>query len=334
MKYIITYNQEYQKLFASEINSQKDITIEAWLDDGICLANYNGTIGLNQLVYKTPLIFTRHIFRVDQIANLNNNFSGQIFELAKQKLNKALPFSIQLRKHPKSNVSNQEILDISKKLEEYGYILNVKDCLQTISVYVHTDYIYFGISEINENLSKYKGGMPHYKTDENTISRAEFKLLESLETFNITFNTENRKAHAIDLGSAPGGWSNLLAKNGLVVFSVDPAKLDERVKKNPLVNHYQITSQEFVHRNFKIKFDILVNDMKMDMFETVKITSSLKKYMHDGAYVLVTLKLPHDISLPKIKKCIENLSKTYKIITARQLFHNRSEITVLAQNNN
>ena len=62
--------------------------------------------------------------------------------------------------------------------------------------------------------------------------------------------------------------------------AVDPAKLDDRVKKMPHVTHYKGLAQDFV-KTVEGKgeyFDIIVNDMKMDVRESVDLMVFLSPY--------------------------------------------------------
>ena len=50
-----------------------------------------------------------------------------------------------------------------------------------------------------------------------------------------------------------------------------------------------------------------------------------------GAYAVVTLKLPHANMQRNTAMAIRELSRCYHVVAARQLFHNRSEVTLLAK---
>ena len=51
---------------------------------------------------------------------------------------------------------------------------------------------------------------------------------------------------AVDLGAAPGGWSWVLSRNGLLVSAVDNANMDPKALKNGLVTH--IRADGFTYR--------------------------------------------------------------------------------------
>ena len=96
--------------------------------------------------------------------------------------------------------------------------------------------------------------------------------MEALDCFCVDLKNST---HALDLGSAPGGWSKVLAERNLTVFSIDPANLDDKLAKNKKIIHFKQTAQDFLKNN-KQKFDILVNDMKMDAKDSIELTKSFK----------------------------------------------------------
>jgi 23S rRNA (cytidine2498-2'-O)-methyltransferase len=63
--------------------------------------------------------------------------------------------------------------------------LDVRRPLQILSVVVGPEQGYLGLSLAAHNLSDWAGGRRRFARDEQQISRAEFKLLEAIETFAI-----------------------------------------------------------------------------------------------------------------------------------------------------
>ena len=74
---------------------------------------------------------------------------------------------------------------------------------------------------------------------EGPPSRAYLKLWE---VFTLTRRWPAAGERVLDLGSAPGGWSFVLAELGADVLSVDKAPLDERVAKRPNVAHQRMSA--------------------------------------------------------------------------------------------
>lgn len=189
------------------------------------------------------------------------------------------------------------------------------------------DKIFCGIDDVENNLSRFKGGVPHYAENDDFVSRAEFKMTEALEVFKI--DTENLKEGA-DFGAAPGGWTKVLAKNGINMVAIDPANMNKKVLSLENVIHKQMTIQEYFFNHNTKKFDIIVNDMKMTVQKSIKIISDFYDNLNQNGIIIMTFKLPKGYSIELIEKDLNELQKKFKLITARQLFYNRSEITVVS----
>ena len=328
MSYIFTYQENSKHVAINELREKlSSFKFLREIGEGVCLADVNiKPENLSKIIYQTPIIFVRHLFEVQEEVDFDDLFVSKVISLAEKKLSKSLTFSIQQRSS--GQIKRGIVNEISANLVEKGYKLDVKNCEQVVSVYFSGEKAFVGVGLVDYNLSKYKGGEPHYKVDDSLVCRAECKMLEVFDTFN--FKTNKIKL-ACDLGAAPGGWSLALAEKGIKVYSIDPADMDKRVLKNKNIKHFKITSQEFVKRS-KEKLDLIVNDMKMDAAKSVRITAELIPNLNKDAYVVITFKLPKGFSLNYVENCIKLLKKHFKLITARQLFHNRNEITVIAQN--
>ncbi len=215
---------------------------------------------------------------------------------------------------------------VEKHLKEHSLEVDNKNATYVFSFIITRDGLMIGLSSVKENLCNWILGNIRLKKDEEQISRASFKLDEAFEAFNITEHFEK----AIDLGASPGGWTKVLADKGIMVSAVDPANLDDRLKKNPNVKFYNMLSQEFVSKTTE-KFDLIVNDMKMDVVKSCEITCELEKILvHDG-FGIITFKLPENKQRGKILDGLRVLSVKYDVIKVKQLHHNRHEVTVLFQ---
>jgi 23S rRNA (cytidine2498-2'-O)-methyltransferase len=181
-----------------------------------------------------------------------------------------------------------------------------------------------GVSPVAENLSDWAGGMRRFARDEGQISRSEFKLLEALELFAIALPVHGV---ALDLGAAPGGWTRVLRAAGQYVTAVDPAELDPRITADKGVRHKRMTAEEYL-RNEPDQFDLIVNDMRMDARDSARLMVSYAPQLYRTGSAIMTLKLPEERREPVIEAAFAVLRRVYTITHARQLFHNRSEITL------
>ena len=169
------------------------------------------------------------------------------------------------------------------------------------------------------------GGRPDLPFVEDLISRSALKLLEAIETFAIPLAPGMR---ALDLGASPGGWTQLLARRGLQVDAVDPGALDPRAAGLPGVREHRMTAQTFL-RGDAGRYDLLVNDMRLDARESARIMAAAGAVLGPGGTGLITLKLPQAGPTAILRQAQEILRGAFAGQQGRCLFYNRNEVTVL-----
>ncbi|MCL2741158.1 MAG: hypothetical protein FWE70_03490, partial [Oscillospiraceae bacterium] len=157
------------------------------------------------------------------------------------------------------------------------------------------------------------------------VSRSELKLREALAAFGMGGSLRAR-GDALDLGAAPGGWTKVLAEAGMRVAAVDPADLHPYVAGMDGVTHRREGYGAFLTRG--MAFDLIACDMRLDPHESVAAMASFAGSLASGGAAVVTLKLPRRNAQGIAKACVARLSGAYMLIGARQLFYNRSEVTV------
>jgi 23S rRNA (cytidine2498-2'-O)-methyltransferase len=182
-----------------------------------------------------------------------------------------------------------------------------------------------GVSATQANLSSWAGGMRRFAREEGQISRAEFKLLEALELFAIPLPPHGT---ALDLGAAPGGWTRVLRQRGQYVTAVDPGELDARLHGDKGIRHRRMTAEDYL-RSEPDLFDVIVNDMRMDARDSARMMVAYARYLYPHSVAIMTVKLPEVHRAPVVEHTLRLLRQAYTVVGARQLFHNRSEITVV-----
>lgn len=218
-------------------------------------------------------------------------------------------------------------------VEATGAPLNVRAPEQILSVVVASALVggdaatvaYLGLSPTPYNLSDWAGGMRRFAREPEQISRAEFKLLEALEVFGIDLPP---RGVALDLGAAPGGWTRVLRQHGQYVTAIDPGELDPRLQRDAHVRHLATTAEAYL-RNDPDRFDLIVNDMRMDARDSARLMVAYAAQLYRDGLAIMTLKLPEAGRRQVIDQALAILSGAYSVAGARQLFHNRSEITLL-----
>ena len=181
-----------------------------------------------------------------------------------------------------------------------------------------------GLSSPAENLSDWAGGMHRFAREPDQVSRAEFKLLEALAVFGIELSPRGR---ALDLGASPGGWSRILRLRGQYVTAVDPGELDPRLAGDPGIRHMHMTAEAYLRAD-PDRYDVIVNDMRMDGRDSARLMVAYAPLLYAHACVIMTLKLPEQHRQPVLDHALSILRQAYVVAGARQLFHNRSEITL------
>jgi 23S rRNA (cytidine2498-2'-O)-methyltransferase len=347
---IITTQQEFIQAALAELKTiDKRLSLVEDLIPGIVLCGAPDIAQFMKIVSNTHPIFVRHIAPVQAIIDLNNT-EQDIGELALailqlpgfSQLERGVHFSVQTRLIQTDTARTKRAYSggmINKALaealaEETGAIEDIKKPQVVISLLCTHNQGYIGISTPEDNLSSWPGGARHYAQTEEQISRAEFKLLEALEVFGVILPTQGS---ALDLGAAPGGWTRLLLDAGLNVIAVDPAKLDPKLSNQKRLEHYRGYAENYIDeavRRHK-RFDVIVNDMRMDARDAARLLTQASRCLraNDG-FVISVFKLPHATQeinpLATLKEALNILKKSYGIVQAHQLFHNRQEVTVVA----
>ncbi len=284
-----------------------------------------------------PPIFVRHVNPVQSVVYVERGHEWQrALEAAAVAeilpfLEPALPFSVQCRTFPHVEIKpyavNQILADAGT--EQFGLVLDVRRPQQVISVLTRSEageppIFYLGASRVQDNLSNWAGGMRRFAREEGQISRAEFKLLEALEVFGLALPP---RGTALDLGAAPGGWTRVLRKLEQYVTAVDPGELDPRLAQDRGVRHKRMTAEAYLADD-PDSFDVIVNDMRMDARDSARLMVRYAELLYPHGWALMTVKLPEQRREPVLDRTFAILREAYTIAGARQLFHNRSEITV------
>jgi 23S rRNA (cytidine2498-2'-O)-methyltransferase len=297
-------------------------------------------------------IFVRHLAPVQAVIQLNNT-ENDIGELALaiatipafSLLERGQHFSVQTRllqidsqgaslgnnKHAYSSGHVNQLL-AEAIAEETGATESIKRPQVVVSLLCSMEKAYLGISLTKDNLSDWPGGARHFAQSAAQISRSEFKLLEALEVFGVTLPSQGS---ALDLGAAPGGWTRLLLEAGMSVVAVDPAKLDGRLAGQPHLEHYRGYAEVYLEEKKKRyqKFDVITNDMRMDARDAARLLVEASKCLRTDGFMISVLKLPHATPeidpLKNLNEALRLLRNHFSIVQARQLFHNRQEVTVL-----
>ncbi|CAG7648202.1 SAM-dependent methyltransferase [Paenibacillus allorhizosphaerae] len=206
---------------------------------------------------------------------------------------------------------------------DFAAIPVVKEADRILSVFLTDGKLFAGVSKPQDNLSDWSGGAIRFRREDGQISRAKFKLLEAEAAFGLDFA---QYRSALDIGAAPGGWTSLLLERGLHVTAVDPAKLDPTLLRDPKLTWLQKNAGDVTFASGA--FDLLVCDMSWGHRQMAKLVKGLLYALQPGGTAVITVKLMHKKAFQSLREAIQDLSPGLELQQAKQLFHNRDELTL------
>jgi 23S rRNA (cytidine2498-2'-O)-methyltransferase len=277
-------------------------------------------------------VFVRHIHPVELIITpREQDRSGQerrdllaFLETRRDEL-KGCKIALQMRKAPQTaeGVWDDIRTALTAWLEQADAVPVVRQADWIFSLTAGRESWYAGLSRPWDNLSDWPGGAVRFRKESGQLSRAKFKLLEAEYVFGLDFSQYRR---ALDIGAAPGGWTSLLLERGLEVTAIDPAPLDGSLMQHPKLTYLrQNASQAKLAPD---DFDLLVSDMSWDPRQTAMIIAKLLPCLRSGGTAVITVKLMHKKPFQTMRSVLERLEPELVLQRAKQLFHNRAELTM------
>ncbi|ERI59691.1 putative RNA 2'-O-ribose methyltransferase [Xylella fastidiosa] len=177
-------------------------------------------------------------------------------------------------------------------------------------------------------------GIPRLKLLPEAPSRSALKLEEALITL-LTPNEREAKLRpgmqATDLGAAPGGWTWVLIRQHLRVTSIDNAALRPPLLNHPLVQHVRADGFRWTPPR---PMDWMVCDM---VEQPRRVAERMAVWLREGwcRHMIFNLKLPMKKRWDETRLCLERFETQAAVpltLRAKQLYHDREEITVYASN--
>ena len=235
--------------------------------------------------------------------------------------------AVQVWESGKTTAGPQAVrLGVVALLEERGIEAVRSGGDQVLSVCIGEDTTVVAVNGGSWALSDWPGGRLRLGHSPEQISRSEFKLEELFGLHPI----EGGGA-GLDLGASPGGWTRILRRHGYrPVHAVDPADLDPSLLGDPGVIQHRTTAGEFL-RGTRERFDIVVNDMRMVPELSAQVMADAAARLHPGGHAIVTLKLDAPDAVNQVDRALKIFGTRYDVEFARQLQHNRHELTVVGR---
>ncbi len=176
-----------------------------------------------------------------------------------------------------------------------------------------------------EALSLAPGGRRRMKRAGESPSRAAMKLEEALDGL---AHEPGRGDVCVDLGAAPGGWTQRLVARGARVVAVDPAKLMPELARSPRVQHVQESAFAYAPEE---PADWLFCDMAWRPLEVAQLLAKWGRRRW-ARNLVANIKLPMKDKNPLLLRVRQTLVEDggWEGLTVRQLYHARDEVTVTA----
>ncbi|MDE1833118.1 MAG: hypothetical protein KGH58_01735 [Candidatus Micrarchaeota archaeon] len=236
-------------------------------------------------------------------------------------------------------------VQLGRKLEAGGFTADLKSPQMRILVALIWNNAIIAADEpryYNTNIDKFRLFNPVAK---ESVSRAEFKLIEALEYFRID---PKGMARCIDLGAAPGGWSAVMMRNGSRVVAIDNAALDyEKLSK---LGKVEITDAainaperwDLLHVKTNVRdldpakldrfgpFDAILVDMNIESDKCAMFVDRFTQLLRAGGVLILTIKLVDERIETHIDKAQGLLTPYFENFKVKKLPHNRMELTMYA----
>ena len=175
-------------------------------------------------------------------------------------------------------------------------------------------------------------GIPRLRAHADAPSRSALKLEEALL---VLLDGDKRQAllqpgmRAADLGAAPGGWTWVLTRHGLRVTAIDNGPLRPHVLESGLVEHLRADGFSWQPPQ---PLDWMVCDM---VEQPRRVAERMATWLREGwcDQAIFNLKLPMKRRWLETRVCLDLFAEQVQrpvVVRARQLFHDREEITIHA----
>lgn len=190
---------------------------------------------------------------------------------------------------------------------------------------------WIGWHQANSVVSREPGGICRLKANNNMVSRAYLKMLESLKWSQLPVTAGDR---CVEIGSAPGGSCQALLEKGLIVTGVDPSKMDDSLVSHPNFTHIRKRGAD-LRRSEYASFRWLMIDTNVapnHTLDTVENIVTNRRVSIQG--MIITLKLTNWKLANDIPNFLDRVrSWGYRYVRARQLVHNHQEFCLAAMKN-
>lgn len=303
-----------------------DATTEVLGPDVASLASAVGISDVADLCRSLPVPFVRHLAAEDQRV-LPDDAARAAVRLAQEQAGASVGLQVWTSGHVevRAEALRAAIVD---RLATAGISTARRGAGAILAVCATGHGVSMGVSEASVMLCDWPGGRVRLRAGPEQVSRSEFKLEELLQLFPLGLDSRRAVVCALDLGASPGGWTRLLRTYGLEVVAVDPGDLDHRLRDDAGIRHVRTTAGRYL-QSADDQFDLVVNDMRMAPARSARVIVDAAPVLRRGGRVVLTLKVTPRTARADLDTARRLLRHRYTLRFARQLHHNRNEITLV-----
>jgi 23S rRNA (cytidine2498-2'-O)-methyltransferase len=213
-------------------------------------------------------------------------------------------------------------------------LLDAKSSMRLHVLLTAADAAIVAAADVNAS-APWPGGIPRLKFPRDAPSRSTLKLEEAF----LVLLDEDERARwlkpgmsAVDLGAAPGGWTWQLVKRSIRTIAIDNGPMDPALIESGLVEHRRVDGFRFrPQRNV----DWLVCDMVEQPRRVAELVAQwlAQRWCRRAIF---NLKLPMKKRYDEVQSCLSIVRDALAgesmrfDLRAKQLYHDREEITVFA----
>ncbi|NUF50600.1 23S rRNA (cytidine(2498)-2'-O)-methyltransferase RlmM [Gilliamella sp. ESL0250] len=308
-----------------------------------CYQDGDAQLLIKDLAFRT-LIFARQMFvSGDLLTDLpNNDRISPIIDALSGTIDKAGDLRVEVADtndgKALSSFCRKFTVPLRQALRTKRILLKVANPSKPVIhlFFINSNSCYVGYS-LSQNNSPFYMGIPRLKFPTDAPSRSTLKLEEAFHIF-IPYEEWDERLkgglNAVDLGACPGGWTYQLVKRSMMVYAIDNGPMNEKLMETGQVKHYREDGFKFAPKKNNIYW--LVCDM---VEKPAKVTDLIAKWLINGwcRETIFNLKLPMKKRYEEVKQSLQllndelNNKKINVQIQAKQLYHDREEVTVHVQ---
>ncbi len=213
--------------------------------------------------------------------------------------------------------------DLKKLSESSNFKIGEK---VTLIMMVGPDEYWVGEYDLKRTHFQTPGEESSIVERDDVPSRAYYKLAELYEAYDLPFDHQER---VLELGSAPGGATLFLLEQDLLVLGVDPAEMNDEVKKKFGFRHLKIPFETLGPQHFTDDIDWMISDVNLPPSVVIKEVERMLDFLAPKG-ILLTLKIAQPNHVHMIPDFMDRIRKFGYKVDLKYVPSFRKEIALIA----